>query len=185
MLAAGLLGGVVLVGYGLVLVPFVTAYWEADREVQVSLLLLQRYRSLADQRPELSARLADLAQQVAKLGGYLKGPTGALAAAELQDYTRAVIEGAGGSLLSTQILPVSAVNLKVPVRQATLRLDLRIDIEGLQKVLYQLETGQPCLFIDQLTVQQLQKHRSSKEPDGEPVLDISLEVFGYVRGAEA
>jgi general secretion pathway protein M len=185
MLAVALLGAVLLAGYGLVLAPFITAYGEIDREVEEQLSLLQRYRSLANQRPELSAKLADLEQQAAKLGDYLKGPTDALAAAELQNHAKAVIEGAGGSLRSTQILPVSVVNSKVPVRQATLRLQLGIGIKGLQKVLYELETGQPYLFVDQLTVRQPQMRRSSKEPDQEPVLDVTFEVFGYVRGAEA
>lgn len=183
-LAVGLLGGVLLAGYGLVLAPVIAAYREVGREIEESQLLLQRYRSLASERPELSARLADLEQQAAKVGGYLKGPSDALAAAELQDYARAVIEGAGGSLRSTQILPVSATDSKVPVRRATLRIQLRIDIKGLQKLLYQLETGKPYLFVDQLTVRQQRRRRRSKEPEQEPVLNVSFEVFGYVRGAE-
>jgi general secretion pathway protein M len=185
MLAVGLLGGVLLAGYGLVLAPVIAAYQEVGQEIEESQLLLQRYRSLASQRPELSARLADLEQQAAKVGGYLKGSSDALAAAELQDHARAVIEGAGGSLRSTQILPASAVDSKVPARRATLRIQLGIDIKGLQKVLYQLETGQPYLFVDQLTVRQQRMRRRSKEPEQEPVLDVSFEVFGYVRGTEA
>ncbi len=52
-------------------------------------------------------------------------------------------------------------------------------------MLYQLETGQPYLFVDQLTVRQQRMRRRSKEPEQEPVLDVSFEVFGYVRGTEA
>lgn len=185
LLAVGLLAGVLLAGYGLVLAPVIAAYQEVSRQIEESQLLLQRYRSLASQRPELSARLADLEQQAPKVGGYLKGPSDALAAAELQDHARAVIEGAGGSLRSTQILPVSAADSNVPMRRATLRIQLGIDITGLQKVLYQLETGQPYLFVDELTVRQQRMRRRSKEPEQEPVLDVSFEVFGYVRGAEA
>ena len=73
----------------------------------------------------------------------------------------------------------------MPVRRATLRIQFGIDIKGLQKVLYQLETGQPYLFVDQLTVRQQRVRRRSKELEQEPVLDVSFEVFGYVRGAEA
>lgn len=184
MLAVGLLGGVLLAGYGLVLVPVIVAYREVGQEIDESQLLLGRYRSLASQQPELSARLTDLEQQAAQAGGYLKGPSDALAAAELQDHARAVIEGAGGSLRSTQILPVSAADAKVPVRRATLRIQLEIDIKGLQKLLYQLETGQPYLFVDQLTVRQQRIRRRSNEPEQEPALDVTFEVFGYVRGTE-
>ena len=185
VLAVSLLGGVLLAGYGLVVAPVIAAYREVGQEIEESQLLLQRYRSLASQRPELSARLADLEQQAAKVGGYLKGSSDALAAAELQDHARAVIEGAGGNLRSTQILPAGAVDSKVPVRRAALRIQLGIDIKGLQKVLYELETGQPYLFVDQLTVRQQRMRRRSKELEQEPVLDVSFEVFGYVRGTEA
>ena len=185
VLAVSLLGGVLLAGYGLVVAPVIAAYREVGQEIEESQLLLQRYRSLASQRPELSARLADLEQQAAKVGGYLKGSSDALAAAELQDHARAVIEGAGGNLRSTQILPAGAVDSKVPVRRAALRIQLGIDIKGLQKVLYELETGQPYLFVDQLTVRQQRMRQRSKELEQEPVLDVSFEVFGYVRGTEA
>jgi general secretion pathway protein M len=185
ILAVGLLGGVLLAGYGLVLAPVIAAYQEVAQEIDESRLLLQRYRNLASQQPELRARLAELEQQSAQVGGYLKGSSDALAAAELQDHARAVIESAGGNLRSTQILPADAAASKVPVRRATLRIQLAIDIKGLQKVLYQLETGQPYLFVDELTVRQQRISRRSKEPEQEPVLDVSFEVFGYVRGAEA
>lgn len=185
-LAVGMLGGVLLAAYGLVIAPVIAAYQEVSREIEELQQLLQGYRSLASQRPELGARLADLERQAAKVGGYLKGPSDALAAAELQEHARAVIEGARGSLRSTQILSVGAANSKVvPVRRATLRIQLGIDIKGLQKVLYQLETGQPYLFVDQLTVQQQRIRRGSKEPEQEPMLDVSFEVFGYVRGTKA
>ena len=167
-LAVGLLGGVLLAAYGLVIAPVIAAYQEVSREIEESQQLLQGYRSLASQSPELSGRLSDLEQQAAKVGGYLKGSSDALAAAELQDHARAVIEGAGGNLRSTQILPASVVHLKVPVRRATLRIQLGVDIKGLQKVLYQLETAQPYLFVDQLTVQQQRIRRGSKELEQEP-----------------
>jgi general secretion pathway protein M len=185
VLAASLLGAALVAGYALIVAPVLSAYRDVSQEIEERQLLLARYRGLAGQRPELSARLADLEQQEAKLGGYLKGSSDALAAAELQDHARGVIEGAGGSLRSTQILPVAPVDSKVPVRKAALRIQFGIDIEGLQKVLYQLETRQPYLFVDQLTVRQQRMRRSSKEAEPEPLLDVSFEVFGYVRGAAA
>jgi len=184
MLAVGLLAGMLLAGYGLVLAPVVAAYREVGQQIEAAQLLLQRYRSLASQRPELNARLAELERQAAQVGGYLKGSSDALAAAELQDHARAVIEAAGGSLRSTQILPASPVDSTVPLRRAALRIQLGVDVEGLQKVLYRLETGQPFLFVDQLTVRQQRTRRRSGDPDQEPVLDVSFEVYGYVRAAE-
>jgi general secretion pathway protein M len=185
LLAVALLGAVLLAGYALVVSPVIAAYQEVGQGIEQSQLLLQRYRSLAGERPQLSARLAELEQRAARAGGYLKGSSDALAAAELQDQVRAIIEGAGGSLRSTQILPASPIDATVPLRKAALRIQLGIDIEGLQKVLYDLETGQPYLFVDQLTIRPQRTRRRSSELEVEPVLDVSFEVFGYVRAAAA
>ena len=49
-------------------------------------------------------------------------------------------------------------------------------------MLYELETGQPYLFVNELTVRQRRTRRRRRdEPEEEPVLDVSFEVFGYVR----
>jgi hypothetical protein len=71
------------------------------------------------------------------------------------------------------------------VRRAALRIQLAIAIEGLQSVLYELETGQPYLFVNELTVRQRRTRRRANVPEEEPVLDVSFEVFGYVRAAES
>ena len=184
-LAVALLGAVLLAGYGLVVAPVIAAYREVGLAIEQSQLLLERYRGLARQTPELSARLAELEERAAKAGGYLKGPSDALAAAELQDQVRTIIERAGGNMRSTQILPANAVDSSVPFRRAGLRIQLGIDIEGLQKVLYEVEAGQPYLFVDQLTVRRQRMRRRSREPEQEPELDISFEVYGYLRAAGA
>jgi hypothetical protein len=56
-----------------------------------------------------------------------------------------------------------------------------VTIEGLEQTLYELETGQPYLIIDDVTVRQERARRRRSEPRAEPMLDISLELFGYVR----
>jgi general secretion pathway protein M len=180
-LAVALLGAALLAAYGLVVAPVIAAYREVGQAIEQSQLLLERYRSLAGQRPELSARLEELEERAAKAGGYLKGPSDALAAAELQDQVRTIIERAGGNMRSTQILPASAIDPTVPLRRAGLRIQLGIDIDGLQKVLYEVETGEPYLFVDQLTVRQQRMRRRSGEPEQEPELDTSFEVYGYLR----
>ena len=86
---------------------------------------------------------------------------------------------------STQILPAKAIEGDAGIRRAALRVQFAVTIAGLQETLYELESGQPYLFVDQLTVRQQRMRRRSAEAEQEPVLDVSFEVFGYVRGAAA
>jgi general secretion pathway protein M len=184
-LALALLAVVLLAGYGLVVAPVIAAYRDTGAAIQEAQDLLQRYRALAAERTGLTDQLTALEQRAAKAGGYLEGATDALAAVELQDRVRRTIERAGGQLQSTQILPAAAVDATTPLRRAALRLQLAIATKGLQTMLYELETGQPYLFIDELTIRQRRVRPSKKEIPEEPVLDVSLEVFGYVRAAES
>ena len=185
ILALALLAVVLLAGYGLVVAPVIAAYRETGEAIQEAQDLLQRYRALAAERTGLTDQLTALEQRAAKAGGYLEGATDALAAVELQDRVRRSIERAGGQLQSTQILPAAAVDAKTPLRRAALRLQLAIATKGLQTMLYELETGQPYLFIDELTVRQRRVRQSKTEVQEEPLLDVSLEVFGYVRATES
>jgi general secretion pathway protein M len=184
-LALALLAGLLLAGYTFVVAPVLAAYRDTGEAVQEAQDLLQRYRALAGERTQLIEELAALEERAAQAGGYLEGSTDALAAVELQDRVRRIIEGAGGQLQSTQILPASAIDATAPVRRAALRIQLEIAINGLQSVLYELETGQPYLFVNELTVRQRRTRRRANTPEEEPVLDVSFEVFGYVRAAQS
>jgi general secretion pathway protein M len=184
-LALALLGLLLLTGYTFVVAPVVAAYRDTGQAIQEAQDLLQRYRALAGERTQLSDELAELEERAARAGGYLQGSTDALAAVELQDRVRRIIERAGGQLQSTQILPASAIDATAAVRRAALRIQLEIAIKGLQDVLYELESGQPYLFVNELDVRQRRTRRRAGEPAEEPVLDVSFEVFGYVRIAES
>jgi general secretion pathway protein M len=175
-----LLAGLALVR--LLVLPVLAAYQETAASIEQSQTLLQRYRALAAQRPRLEEELA--AQRKAEVASiaYLEGESDALAAAALQDQVRAVITRAGGELRSTQILPVEAAGPETSVRRASLRLQLAVDVAGLQQLLYELETSEPYLFVDDINIRERRLRRLRDEEGEAPVLDVSLEVSGYMRG---
>ena len=177
LLAVALIGG-----YRLIVAPLLTSYQEGERDIEEARTLLQRYRALAEQRPLLAERLAEQQERAAAAAGYLEGPSDALAAAQLQDRVKSVVEAAGGELRSTQILPAQALEGDLGFRRTTIRVQIAVSTEGLATTLYELETGQPYLLIDDVTVRQERvRRRRRSEPDREPVLDVSLELFGYLR----
>jgi general secretion pathway protein M len=179
--AVALLGIALLGAYRLIIAPLVTAYRDGQSRIEQAKELLQRYEALAEQRSLLADRLAEQQERAASAAGYLTGPSDALAAAELQDRVKSVVEGAGGELRSTQILPAEELEADLGFRRATLRVHFVVTIEGLEETLYELETGQPYLIIDDVTVRQERARRRRSEPRAQPMLDISLELFGYVR----
>jgi general secretion pathway protein M len=180
-LAVVLLGIALLGAYRLVIAPLVTAYRDGQSRIEQAKELLQRYEALAEQRSLLADRLAEEQERAASAAGYLTGPSDALAAAELQDRVKSVVEGAGGELRSTQILPAEELEADLGFRRTTLRVHFVVTIDGLEETLYELETGQPYLIVDEVTVRQERARRRRNEPQAQPMLDVSLELFGYVR----
>jgi general secretion pathway protein M len=181
-LAIVLLGMALLGAARLVVAPLLAAYRDAAEEIEQAEFLLQRYRALAEQRPAMAERLAEQQELVASAAGYLQGPSDALAAAQLQDRVKTVVEGAGGELRSTQILTAQPVEIDARIRRAALRVQFVVTIEGLAQTLYELESGQPYLLIDELLVrEQRTRSRRRNEPEPETLLDVSLELSGYIQ----
>lgn len=183
-LAVLILIGVLFAGYRLVVAPVVTAYETTARSIEQSRMLLERYRGIAAQREELAAGLAEHEEVAAESTAYLEGPTGALAAAALQDHVGSVIARSGGELRSTRVLASEPVDEVAGVSRAGLRLDLGVDVEGLERLLYDLESGEPFLFIDQITIREQRSRRRRAEDSPRPMLDVSFEIYGYVRTPE-
>ena len=184
-LALLLLAAAVAGGYLLVVLPVLHAYRDTGAAIEQAEVLLQRQRALAAQRPLLLAQIEEEKEQADALAGYLQGPSDALAAAQLQDRLKAVVEAAGGELRSTRILPAVEVQTSPGTRRAALQVQMIVTIEGLAEVLYGLESGQPYLLIDELSVRNQRERRRRGEPDTEPMLDVSLKLSGFVREASA
>ena len=118
---------------------------------------------------------------------YLQSQSEALAAAEIQRVIKGIIVPNGGEILSTQII-TNTQREKIP--QITLKVRMRGDINTLVNVFYKIETGDPFLVIDNLTLRSrnIRKRRSvrQKNTTQQPnKLDIQFEISGYIRGSDA
>ena len=180
-LALALLLAALLGAYQLVLLPVLAAWRQTESEIEQAQTLLARYRALAEQRAQLAERVRAQEEAAETVAGYLTGPSDALAAAALQDRVKSVIERAEGELRSTQILPAQAVETGVSARRTAVRIQFGVSVEGLQEVLYELETGEPYLFVDDLSIRERRVRRRRNAPETEAVLDVSVEISGYVR----
>ena len=161
--------------------------------------LLGRYRyyhGVLEQHQELLARLDRTAatlepvqQLIAKIqqdrsvtAQYLPQSTPALAAAELQQRLKTMVEAAGGTLQSIQALPPGEESDAVKV---TISAVMNGDTNSLQKVLYSLESQTPLLFVDNLEVSA--RMIRPRLPNGRYAtytrmqLNTQFEVSGYLR----
>ena len=183
IVALAVLAILLLVVNQMIIQPLIGLYRDNQDHISRTSKLQQRYRALAAERPVLTRRLAAFADENDLHAAYLEGPSDALAAAELQDLAATAIGDASGEITSTQILPSVKVEDGPRLRQTGLKLRFSADIDGLAEALYDLETNEPYLFVDELLVV-AGRGLPGKEEKTEPKLDIRLEIFGYVREEE-
>lgn len=113
----------------------------------------------------------------------LEGPTVTVAGAVLMQRIAAAVEHAGGRITSSR-----------PELQGTpygpgfvaVAASLDIGEDALQKLLYDIEAGQPFLFVDQLAIQSDAPAAGARAADGssQPMaLKVSFTAYGQWQGA--
>lgn len=136
---------------------------------------LVRYERLAAARPELQQKL----EAVRALGSrkyFLKASAASLSAAEIQERVRQFIEGNGGRLISVQ---VGQPKEEGRFRQVTVTVQANASIVGTRKLLYAIETAEPYLFVDSLTVRAQVPPGFKPAPGFEPEMFIQLDISGF------
>lgn len=143
------LTGIVVVLLIVVVVPVVGSFREQDEEIAQARIAFAVYRSQIASRPALEAQLAALNRRQASTAGLLTGDSAALAAANMQNLVKALVERHGGQVRSVQTLPSAMAGglERIPVQY-----ELSIPLGSLKAVTYQLEAGLPYLFLDAVDV---------------------------------
>lgn len=101
---------------------------------------------------------------------FLEGPTVTVAGAALQQRVTDAVTKLGGSVLSSQ---VDLQGAQAKEGFVTLTTSCEVDQPALQRLLYELESGMPFLFVDQLDVQAAQPGAGREESRMRLLLSIS------------
>ncbi len=179
--AVALLALALLLVYGAVdrgLIARYRSYQKTGQELQER---LQRLRGIVANRELLETELQGLKEDNAMAVYYLETSSPTLAATELQQRIKSIVEGNGGQLTSTQILPVTQDS---GFTRVAIRAQMQGGTEVLQKVLHGLETARPLLFVDNLTIrsQLIRKRvRGSREVSTTLRMTTVFELAGYMR----
>lgn len=143
---------------------------------------LGQLERMAASREPLQQLIVKIQQDRGVTAQYLPQSAPALAAADLQQRVKMVVEAAGGALQSTQALPPVEEGGAVKVAVSA---TMTGDTGALRKVLYELESQTPLLFVDNLEV--TARETRPRLPTGRLAdysrmqLSVQLEVSGYLR----
>jgi general secretion pathway protein M len=166
----------IFIGLALLLAPFLLLHRHYNAAIDSAQERLDRYRNVAAQAPGLQKALEALREKRGR-SFFLKNTAANLAGAELQDLVRAAVENNGGRITTVQI---TTPREDGRFRQIGLNLQLFATTANLQKILYAIETQQPYMVIDNLTVRPLNAFRGFRPaPGAEPEVSVLLDVTGF------
>jgi general secretion pathway protein M len=145
---------VILAGIGVVLtfavvLPTVELFAMQRADVKRARADMALYRAQIAARPRLQAELAALDRQEAQAAALLRGPSTAIAAANMQSLIKRLIEAHSGQMRSAQLLSASAVE---GLEKVEVQYELSLPPGSLAAATFELETGRPFLFLDSIDV---------------------------------
>lgn len=188
VLSLGILIAGLLLVYALVIMPAIDKRKEYRQQIEELQFQYTRFDRLVSQRDDIRKQLKQLKQQQADTTGFLKDKPESLAAADLQNYIKNIIESKGGNLISTQVIQHESNTTFPDVR---VRIQMRSGMQALQGVLYALESGQPTLLLDNVYLQKrntrisrrpMMRSRANNEVD---LIEARFEVTGFIYQSKA
>ncbi len=145
----------------------------------------ERLQRAAAQGPHWRKLLNSLKTSQSQNHQYLEGKTPPLASAELQKQMGEIIRQAGGKVTSTQVLTTKPEG---PFTRVAVRVRFSANTPALQEILYGIESNQPLLLIEKLSIRSTRgRRRSSRTRQIVPVdkLNVNMQVVGYMATPES
>ncbi|SFV29579.1 type II secretion system protein GspM [Hyphomicrobium facile] len=147
----------------------------AISEHQVELSNLQRQLATEGEVRKENSELAMLGQDTDLL---LKGETTGIAGANLQKLLNNLVVAHGGAASSFQILPPQEDGNLVRIPMG---LSISVGVDGLRDILYDLETGTPLIFLDEIAIRSRQGDFQAPDPNYIGPYDVTLQLSGFAK----
>ena len=108
---------------------------------------------------------------------YLKSNSAALAAAELQRLVKRVIVSKNAEVVSTQILTTQQ---EEGFDRVSLKVRIRGELENIVQAFHVLESGEPFVFLENVSVRASRGRRVRGQVAPLQALDIDMELIAYM-----
>lgn len=143
-----------------------------------------RMRMIAMQRPQIEKRLAEVRQTEASNPGFLPEASAELASAGLAQRLESLIASASPDKTActiTQRTPTPDTTQEA-YQRVVVQVRMLCGMGEFSAFLHEVEGGRPQLFVDDLNiVSRLNFVGATGQPDPNGPLDISFNLYGYLR----
>ena len=141
---------------------------------------LGRYRHIVATHAEVQLALDQVKEKKGRQH-FLRNTGAALAASEIQEAVKNTIGANGGKLVSMQVVPFKDDG---GYRRVTVNIQFISNMSALRKILYAVETMQPYLLLDNVSIRSQANTSNKGAPVTEPELQAQLDVSGYALVAD-
>jgi len=160
----------------ILLAPVMMLHKHYDDAIETWTTRLSTYRRVAAQAPALRSALDAMRTKDARRF-YLRNTAPNLAGAELQELVKSTIEQAGGRITTSQS---PAPREDGSFRQIVANVQFFATTPNLQRILHALETKEPLLVVDNITIRPTNAFRGFKPAVGqEPEVNVQLDVSAW------
>mgnify|MGYP006275299393 CR=1 FL=1 len=178
--AIGLLFGIFLLGFMILVYPFINLTNGYRDTLEKERFKLQKLEHVAALKEPLKQRLENIKSLSGKNEAFLPTTTAALASADLQTRIKETVAEAGGELASTQVIPEKAED---NITRVGVKVRLNGSTSVLRNILHSFESGKKALFIDNLNIRPI---RMPMNPQGknqgvDDKLSVDFDVIGYMQ----
>ncbi len=140
---------------------------------------ISRFRAMATSRDQFEEALIEVRSRSGVDDALMKFSSVTLAAARLQQNVKSLVEGAGGSVVSSQ--PTDAPDTG-PFARVQLSVRLLVSIAALQQVMHAIESQRPMVIIEEVLVLS-RSRRNTRRRVNNDTLDVRMSVVGFVARA--
>lgn len=163
--------------YLLVFMPIGQLYSDVAEDIDKTEFSLRRYARIAAEKDYWLARIRTLREQGKTAEHFITRDTAALASADLQSRIKATVTGAGGELISTQVIPDHAEDQFIRI---AVKVRLTCSTEILRQILHETESSQPILFVEDLNIRPIRLPGGTGRKGPKERLSVDFDVVGYM-----
>jgi len=175
-LALTLFFGILLIALLALLGPLILLHRHYDKAIAETTDRVAILRRIAAQAPELRRALDTMKERDSRRF-FLRNTAPNLAGAEMQELVKAAIESNGGRITTSQN---TSPREDGRFKQIGVNVQFFATTPSLQKLLGVLESQQPYLLVDNITIRPLNAFRGFKPGPGmEPEVNVQLDVSAF------
>jgi general secretion pathway protein M len=177
ILALALVLGLVLLIMVVGVLPLAERARMTDEALKYNREMIARLSRSVTHRGSYDAQIDVLLARINQSGLYIRADTEPLAAAAVQEHLKRAVGLHGGELRSVQSLPSLQED---DLTRIGLRVVMTGGLGSVIRVLYELESGEPYLFVSDLQIKSTKRRRRRTEEPPVTTLSIRFDVFGYL-----